>query len=168
MPSPAPPRMKKVSSLESSTSRILNPCFHGIFYVTSRPTTTLLGDNPTADRSAPLASIVSTHLPGALDELYVLSRQASPMPLSLQFKASAKACAWLKGGRMFERRTIITLIILFVIYLGVVYTGRQRKVRLKLLQPATSASHQVPVTNHGNLLTAQPVPARTNIQDWLN
>jgi hypothetical protein len=69
---------------------------------------------------------------------------------------------------MFERRTIITLIILFIIYLGVVYTGRQRKVRPKLLQPATSASHQVPVTNHGNLLTAQPVPAQTNIQDWLN
>jgi len=29
---------------------------------------------------------------------------------------------------MFQRRTIITLIILFIIYLGVVYAARQRKV----------------------------------------
>ena len=40
---------------------------------------------------------------------------------------------------MFQRRTIITLIFLFIIYLGVVYAARQRKVTPKCLQPAAKA-----------------------------
>jgi hypothetical protein len=66
-----------------------------------------------------------------------------------------------------QRRTIMTLVILFIIYLGVVYAARQRKVRPEP-QPSATASHQVPVTNPEHLLTVEPVPAQTNIQDQLN
>jgi hypothetical protein len=80
---------------------------------------------------------------------------------------------------MFERRSIITLVFLFIIYLGVVYTARQHKVRpllrqgategrAKLLQPAATASHPAPVTNHVNLLTVQPIPVETKVHNRLN
>ena len=69
---------------------------------------------------------------------------------------------------MFQRRTIITLIILFTIYLGVVYAARQRKVTPKCVQPAVTASQEAPVTNQGQLLTAQPGAAQTNIHNQLN
>jgi hypothetical protein len=69
---------------------------------------------------------------------------------------------------MFQRRTIITLIILFIIYLGVVYAARQRKVTPKSLQPAATVSQEAPVTNQGQLLTAQPGTAQTNIHNQLD
>ena len=69
---------------------------------------------------------------------------------------------------MFERRTIITLVILFIIYLGVVYAARQHKVRPTLLQPVATDSHQGPATNYGHLLTADPISAETNIHNQLN
>lgn len=69
---------------------------------------------------------------------------------------------------MFERRRIITVVILFIIYLGVVYAARQRKLRPTLLQPVATTSHQVPVTSHGHLLTAQPIAAETNIHNRLD
>jgi len=69
---------------------------------------------------------------------------------------------------MFQPRTIITLIILFIIYLGVVYAARQRKLTPKSLQPAAAAPHEAPVTNHGHLLTAQPGPTQTKIHNQLD
>lgn len=69
---------------------------------------------------------------------------------------------------MFQRRTIITLIILFIIYLGVVYAARQRKVTPKSPQSTATASHEAPVANHGHLLTAQPGTAQTNIHNQLD
>ena len=69
---------------------------------------------------------------------------------------------------MFQPRTISTLIILFIIYLGVVYTAHQRKMRPKCVQPTATTSHQTPVTNRGSLLTAEPAPSPTNIHNRLN
>ena len=69
---------------------------------------------------------------------------------------------------MFERRSIVTLVFLLTIYLGIVYAARQRKVRPKPFQPAATASHQAPVTNHVNLLTVQPIPVETKVHNRLN
>jgi hypothetical protein len=69
---------------------------------------------------------------------------------------------------MFERRRIITVVILFIMYLGVVYAARERKLRPKFLQPVATASHQGPVTNYLHLLTAQPIAAETNIHNRLD
>lgn len=69
---------------------------------------------------------------------------------------------------MFERRTIITLVILFILYLGVVYAARLRKAGSGLPQPVATASHQSPVTKRIDLLTVQPIPAGTNIHQQLD
>ncbi len=69
---------------------------------------------------------------------------------------------------MFERRTIVTLVILFILYLGVVYAARQRKARPGLARPVATASHQAPVTSRVDLFTAQPIPAETNIHKQLD
>ena len=69
---------------------------------------------------------------------------------------------------MFERRRIITVVILFIIYLGVAYAARERKATPKLVPPVATASHQAPVTNHVHLLTAQPIAAETKIHKQLD
>jgi hypothetical protein len=38
----------------------------------------------------------------------------------------------------------------------------------QILQPLATVPHQAPATNHGHLLTAEPVPSQTNIQNRLN